>query len=253
MSYANQVAEIATRSAPMGLRIPGHAAGFTTVGSPNQKLEIASNASLQIPAASSVTLAGWFFPTVAGSYRGLVNKGGGAAGTDEYGLQIAFFGGVSQWEFFISTGAGYQVIDSGAPIALNAWTFVAGQYRPSDGFMGLQFGNAATFVSVTRTGGNVNQTTNPFDMGRGTAGTYYDGSIDAVGLWTRLLSNGSGQELDTLYNAGAGRRYNTLPAGLLTGLVSWWDLDDTGLTWIDSADGNNLTASGGVTSVVGVS
>lgn len=242
------------RKLPKGgsnLRIPGRAAGFASASS--QKLEIASNSTLQIPNASAVTVAGWFYPTAAGSYRGLVGKGGGAAGTDEYGLQIAFFGGVSQWEFFISTGAGYQVIDGGTAVTLNGWTFVAGQYRPSDGFMGMQQGNAGTFASVTRTGGNVNQTTNPFDMGRGTAGTFYDGRIDAVGLWTRLLTNGSGQELDQLYNAGAGRRYNTLPAGLLTGLVSWWDLDDSGATWVDSNGSNNLTASGGVTSVVGIS
>lgn len=228
----------------------GLAAGFTAASS--QKLEIASNASLQIPAATPITLAAWVYPTAAGSYRRIAGKGDGAAvGTDDYFLQIAFLGGVNQWEFGVSSGAAYQVQDwgAGSPAALNQWTFVCGQFRPSDGFIGMQVNG--TFASGSKTAADVNRTTKAFALGAVGSGVYWDGRIDAVGLWTRLLTNGGGNEIDQLYNAGVGRRYATLPAGLKTGLVSWWDLDDSGSTWLDANGANNLTNFNGVQSVVG--
>lgn len=233
-----------------GKAIPGHAASFTAASS--QRLDVASNTSLQVPAASSITLAAWVYPTAAGSYRRIVGKGNAlGVGTDDYFLQIAFLGGVNEWEFGVSSGVAYLVQDwgAGSPVALNQWSFVCGQYRPSDGFIGMQVNN--TFASGAVAAANVNRSAASFDVGAAGASTYWDGLIDAVGLWTRLLTNGTGNEIDQLYNGGNGRRYSSLPAGLLTGLVSWWDLDDSGATWLDAAGTNHLTNVNGVQSAIG--
>ncbi len=84
----------------------------------------------------------------------------------------------------------------------------------------------------------------------GPFGYNLNGRIDSFGIWNRTLTAG---ERTTLHNAGAGQNFGCLSGGILTGLVSWYDLDEPSLapTWVDLVDGNSLSATGTVLSAPG--
>jgi hypothetical protein len=108
----------------------------------------------------------------------------------------------------------------------------------------------ALSLSVTGTLTGTILNASDFNLGgRASAGSY-TGDLDNAGMWSRVLSSG---EVSQLYNAGRGLRYGDLDAGLRSGLVSYWDLDEfsdgTGaVTRADAHGSNHLTDTGNVAS-----
>ncbi len=77
----------------------------------------------------------------------------------------------------------------------------------------------------------------PFQLG----GTGFDGQMDSIGIWNRVLTNA---ELDDLEAAGLGTdpgELDSLRAGLTSGLQHWYQLNEnTGQTRADSVGALNL-------------
>lgn len=95
-----------------------------------------------------------------------------------------------------------------------------------------------TFATTNITPGNYTPISK-FAVGLASGGgAYYDGQVSCVGIWSRVLTT---NEKAALYNGGKGLKYADLPAGLLTGLVSYYNLDETSGTRNDSHGTNHLT------------
>ena len=77
--------------------------------------------------------------------------------------------------------------------------------------------------------------------------TCHNGMMGSVSYWSRVLTS---DERAALFAAGNGLRYADLPAGLLTGLVSWWELDEVSGVRYDSHGSNDLTDNNTVGSVI---
>src|SRR4029077_17083863 len=80
---------------------------------------------------------------------------------------------------------------------------------------------------------------------------YWDGRIDEVGFWKRLLTS---TERFNLYNLGNGFAYpfdGPVPPPLLINLVSYWKLDEASGNAIDSHGTNHLTDVNTVASAAG--
>lgn len=86
-------------------------------------------------------------------------------------------------------------------------------------------------------------------LGHWFAGAYAQGSMAAVGMWNVPLSDA---DVLTLMNSYHGLRYADLPAGLQTGLVSWWELDEVSGVRYDSHGSNDLTDNNTVSSETAV-
>lgn len=89
-----------------------------------------------------------------------------------------------------------------------------------------------TFTPVFRIGGTYS-----------TASRFFDGIVDEVGIWSKVLSS---SEITDLYNSGNGLPYYDPTdvkndSTLSTSLVSYWELEETSGTRVDSHGSNDLS------------
>jgi hypothetical protein len=91
----------------------------------------------------------------------------------------------------------------------NAWHFVVYWHDSVNNQIGIAV-NAGTADTGSHSGG-VNDGNAPFQIGASVADNlYWDGFIDEVGFWKRVLT---GAERTELYNAGSGRDYAYIAGG----------------------------------------
>lgn len=102
--------------------------------------------------------------------------------------------------------AGSAVIAaSGASMTSGAWNFIAIKYDTADDKLYVRT-NGTTGTGVSCAGKTFTLNASAFYLGKArvSGGTYADGGLDDIGLWSRALSSA---ELDSLYNSGAGFAY----------------------------------------------
>jgi hypothetical protein len=98
----------------------------------------------------------------------------------------------------------------GAP-SLATWCFIVAKHDSVNNIIGISVNNGAFNTTAHTTG--VNDSTSPFHLGalgRATPTFYFDGLIDEVGVWKKVLSAG---EITSLYNSGNGLAYRFGEAG----------------------------------------
>jgi hypothetical protein len=177
----------------------GLAADFNA--SASEYLSHADNADLSF-ADDAFTFTGWFNIDSA-STRSVVAKWGsdGAAETCEYALRT-LSGGTLNWR--VGNGSGNVSVSHSATLATGQWYFFAAYHDPAANQIGLSLdGGTAQTASIT---GGILDGAASFAVGRtgDFAGQYWDGLIDEVGLWGRVLS---ASEITELYASGAGLAY----------------------------------------------
>lgn len=123
--------------------------------------------------------------------------------SDEY--TIWFESASDRFEFFVGTGAlGAARVTAnnfGAP-SLGSWCFIVAWHDSVNNVVGIQVNNG-TANTVSHSGG-ITANSNGFVMGNVNSSFPYDGLIDEVGYWKRILTT---QEKTDLYNGGAGLAY----------------------------------------------
>lgn len=161
----------------------GNAAGFNGV---DQYLSRASNADLQID--GSFSLAGWF---KGNSVSHLVAKG---TSPPEYRFFIGDDG--LAWTIIDDLGAEYSAI---AGAVDNNWHFFVAWHDADLNQVGLAFDGGAP---ITAACGVPRALTGDFNL------SYeldpYLGTLDAIGIWKRVLTS---DERAELWNSGAGKEY----------------------------------------------
>lgn len=116
---------------------------------------------------------------------------------------------------------------------------------------GVQKGTTATFVNTAGDYGTTDL------VSLGASGAQFSQVSSAnwsvrqgpTAVWSRVLT---AQEQTDLLALGNGLRYADLPAGLTTGLVSWWELDEVSGVRYDSHGSNDLTDNNTVGSATAV-
>lgn len=182
--------------------------GVNLVRSSNQNLEVADTSTLE--PTGDFTISFWFKRgNVNNVTNGLVAKGNPITWgtTSQYGI---WFTGGNALTFTVSMGVSLKTV-TGATITDSNWHHVVATfaYGASTSTMTLYLDGAQTGTPNTAGSGTFINTSGKFcigahDAGNGNATNRFDGVMDAVGIWSRVLTS---DERAYLYNSGAGRQH----------------------------------------------
>lgn len=225
----------------------GNAADFE-LGN-DEYLSHADNADLSFSGNDPFTIVVWVnmeSKAGDGTSNRIVSKSLGA-GNIEYRLQ--FRGDDDAFSFELSndgSGDGLErIIETtvGDP-ALATWYFIIAYHDPDGDVIGIQVNNNTADEDAHS--GGVYDGTSLFCLGILNAGESqgFDGLMDEVGLWNRLLT---ADEKTWLYNGGDGRAYSELSMSqLIAGVLSFTGTTQTTTIWKRLQSGA-LVLSGGLT------
>jgi hypothetical protein len=127
----------------------------------------------------------------------------------EYSLE-ALADGTPRFVVFNSSGTQISVVQWGSILSVGSFQFVVAWHDATANTINIQVDNG-TPVSAAD-GGTIADTTSIFRIGavNDTPAVFFDGLIDQVGFWKRVLTS---DELTELYNAGAGLSYAAMSGG----------------------------------------
>ncbi|MDL1910700.1 hypothetical protein FBQ81_08395, partial [Chloroflexi bacterium CFX6] len=162
--------------------------------------------------------------------------------------------GVVEFVVYDATGTASTFATSTTTLPYGQWAYVEGWTDKANRTVYVNVNNgapgSATWASNENRDGAGNSA---FMVGardwNGSIGNYWDGGIDEVIYFKRLLSPA---ERAWLYNSGQGRAYNELtPPPGTNELVSWWSLNETSSARSDGHGTNHLADNNTVTSTSG--
>jgi hypothetical protein len=175
--------------------------GAHIVRASTQALTHASNSDLQVGGGQDFSIALWInFDSGPGGHS-IAFKSAGGSGNQEWSLETANDGTGNKFHFeiFNASSVSDELFSTtfGNPAA-STWYFVVMTFNGSTGLMTLSVnaGTRDTFTSAK----TIPNTASGFNIGAGD----FDGIIDQMGLWKKVLTTG---EETQLYNAGAGLSY----------------------------------------------
>lgn len=165
----------------------------------SERFFLASNSSLQT-GDIDFTWSVWFRPeTLVLAF--LFSKGGLVVGTREYGAYIST-DGIPR--FFVSDASSNStVLPAATSVTTGTWNHLVCWHDAGSNQIGLSL-NGATAVTAAHTTG-VRSGTFEFELGaRKNQPAFFDGMLDEVGFWKRLLTT---TERASLHNGGSGKAY----------------------------------------------
>jgi len=172
-------------------------------------LQIADNASLST-GEIDFTICAWVYLDSTGTTRVIASKGDNTGGKDEWQLRVS--GSLNKFQFLVKDlidASEFVTADSFGTLSTGVWYFVVGWHDETANTINIQV-NGGAVDSVTKTL-TISDLTGPFNIGSlGVAGPW-DGRIDEVGFWKRVLTE---RERKDLYLASRGNTY--LPGSNLT-------------------------------------
>ena len=160
------------------------------------------------------TMSCWFKADAIGSVDALVSWGNGALGQVR-GL-IFYLGKLTVNTY------GYSLHHGTTP-PTDTWTHAACTFDNSSPANVLVYmnGTSTTPVSGTLTVNSFATFYGPWVAGSGIAGyTFYDGNIDEVGIWNKVLS---GSQINDIYNSGSPGDLTDIES---SNLKAWWRMGD---------------------------
>ena len=225
----------------------GNAASF--VDTYSEHLSINDTASLSM-GDMDFTIGGWVFLNGVTGLRTMIAKGASNGANNNFEYALEYDSSSSQFYFSVGNGTTHGAVVNTTP-SNYTWYFLVGWYDSTNDTLNLQV-NDGTPVSASYTGGSFDSS---YKMTIGKLseypGGYFNGSIDEVFVYKRLLS---AEERTWLYNSGNGHTCSDLSSSTptpdptftnpgTTNLVSWWGLDETSGTRADSYAANHLDSS----------
>ena len=122
---------------------------------------------------------------------------------------------------------------------INTWYLVTVWHDSVNNEVGIQVNDHQPDTQAHATGIFSSAGVN-FILGASTGGTanFLDGKMASVGAWEKVLTE---SERNELFNGGINLLHADLSAGLLTSLMSYWNLDELNGTRIDSEGSDDLT------------
>jgi hypothetical protein len=187
----------------------GNAAQFVAANA--QFLSHIDNAALSMGDIDFSVTAWAYFDTIGASGNSIVSKYHLLATQREYAVVQEG----STFKFYVSSdGLNTTTVVATSPtISTGQWYFIVAWHDASANSINIQVNNGTVFSAAHTTG--VLDGTSDFYLGRlgFTFATYdFDGRIDEVSLWKRILSS---TEITALWNGGAGATLSAVPAASL--------------------------------------
>lgn len=184
----------------------GTAGDFET--SATEYLSLSDNAALSLGSDQAFTFAVWVNAESFGANRTILAKDTGGGSTREYAMYYQN-GGTLFW-FAIWDGSGtFRAVSAsthGAP-STATWYLIIGWHDPVGNVVGISVNDVSNTTAHTT---GTRDTTAEFRIGSGSGSPNWDGLIDQVGFWKRVLTS---DERTALYNSGAGLSYAALSGG----------------------------------------
>lgn len=171
----------------------GNAAQFTAANS--EYLSIVDNASLSM-GDFDFSIARWVYLDSLGVSRAVVSKWAGVS--SEYVVQTTT---ANQLQFAVSNNgtAFTDIINTSVTFSASTWYFFVAWHDATGNTINLSINNG-TAASAAHTTGVFNGSS-PVQVGAVATAAFWNGRIDALGIWKKALSAG---ERTSLYNGGAG-------------------------------------------------
>jgi hypothetical protein len=194
---SNHLTDNNTVTAAVG--IVGNAGQFTAANT--ESLSIADNALLS-GGDTDFTVSAWFYVDSLAANRTVVSKYNTTGNQREYLLRVLTTGSVN---LFLSGdgSASTSIATATGAVVTGQWYFCVFWHDSVANTGNVQLNNG-TVVSVAHTTGVFDGTAD-FRIGVfGTTGEPFDGRIDEVGFWRRVLT---AAERGALFNSGAGKTY----------------------------------------------
>lgn len=139
-------------------------------------------------------------------------------------------------------GSTYASAVSTSTLTVGTWHFLVAWHDPVADTLNIQV-DGGTPTSAAWSGGSF-LSTGTFDIGRyqGSSANFWDGLIEQVGYWKRVLTE---SERAQLWNSGNGYDPTTSTLPITVGLGGYWRLDEASDTRYDQMGRTHLTANGG--------
>jgi hypothetical protein len=170
-------------------------------------LDHADSSVLSVPIDSDFTITGWFYAR-ANAYGGIFGKSGVSGlgyNTDcEYVISTVDYNGTNIGLYFNASDGTTVPSATVNNITKNAWHFFVAWYDSAAGYLYLQIDNG-TPGSAASTHGSFDSTSSLY-VGKFGAGFNYDGKLENVGLWKRVLDS---TERSNLWNGGSGLPFSS--------------------------------------------
>ena len=177
----------------------GTAGQFTSAN--NEYLSIADNADVST-GDIDYSVAAWVMLDSTGTSRNIIGKGNPSSGGGcEFCLR--YTGGANVFIFTAGKSGGESQAQHTLTVSTGVWYFVVGWYNSVSNLANIRV-NDGTTVSVSHTSGWDTALSLFIGVDTVATGRYWNGRIDEVGFWKRVLT---AEEITTLYNNGNGITY----------------------------------------------
>lgn len=235
-----------------------HLTDWNTVGSAAGKIgtardfETDNDECFYIPAGAAFTTGDIDFTiSLWATIESAANRTAFSKWTGSGGEYSLYYDG-TRWTFLVYGGSNVSVVANNFGAApLGTWMHVLAWHDSVNNQLGISINNGPPNL-LSHSAGLTAQSTawNLVVGGWNVNDGQWDGLIDEVGFWKRMLTQ---RERSDLYNKGNGLAYPLIspPVTLLTDLISYWKLDEASGNAIDSHGTNHLTDVNTVGSAAG--
>lgn len=228
-----------------------HAAQF--ISNSGHYLYHPDDPTLEIGSGEDFTLTAWVYMDTKEPIGTIVSKWGSTLAHQSYKLEY-IGGSTERFRFSVGGASGVSSVDSddfGSP-AKETWHFVQAWFDNTRNKINIRVDNGSPNARFHFQ--EINQGSGDFVVGANVDknGNFWNGRIDALGLWNKLLST---NELSTLYFSNAGRQwaFGEQNSGLASGIeAGYWMNERAGQTRFDRVQKNNLSDNNTVLRNVGV-
>lgn len=211
----------------------------------DDKVNIGNSLNTILSASNKITVEAWVKPTTNTGNGCIVGNHGTSVGN----MQFLLRRDAANFAFYVDNGTGFQSVVSAATSTVDAWQHVAGTW---DGTTLSIYVNGVLSGTTAWPGTNIANNTNPIWFGANNLNENFNGSLDEVRIWNKVLcqreiqnnmvgeiattSNGllanyhfnqgeaevPNPSVTTLTDASASALTGTLTAFALTGTTSNW-------------------------------
>ena len=202
-----------------------------------QSVSVANNTTLQ---NSAVTISFWMNASTPVSYAEIVSLDGGTTGSPGFDIEEGAAGaGTVYMRVDTSAGANYNGCGTASAVVGKGWTHML--YTISGGTVTGYMNGVQICTLAYTVGTGISNSTVPLKIGTGPGSFVYNGALDDVRLYNRVLS---ADEITQLYQGNQ-------PTNCDQSCLGWWKFDEgQGITAHDSTGqtGPNLTDFNNITS-----
>lgn len=197
---SNHLTDNNTVTSNPGIR--GNAGQFTRANTEFLSIGDTTDLSMGGPEIS-FTIAAWVYPDSING-QGIITKATSGAGTSaEYALW--FTGSGAQIDLYVADDVTLTTVRS-SPLTIGSWNFVTAWHDAALNQIAISINNGAAATAPHTVGSYDSSGGLEIGSWRPTTGWVWDGRIDEVGIWKRVLTV---QERTDLYNGGNGNTCHT--------------------------------------------